>query len=128
LFIISILGIEVVGDLERTSDTRPDHFVKIFVDDKEVAKSEKKPCVPSPRWEWPEDHELRVYILIVIEPALMNCLLDISLLHPSSTIKIIIYRQSRVRIRKYIVGQHSGKVFELLENGLHISTSTAVES
>jgi hypothetical protein len=33
-------------------------FVKVSVDEKEVAKSEKKPSVPSPRWEWQEDDRL----------------------------------------------------------------------
>ena len=46
-----LLAIEVVGDLTTTenSDTRSDHFVIVSVDEKKVAKSVKKPSMPSPR-------------------------------------------------------------------------------
>lgn len=48
-----------MGDLEgNNSTTRPDHFVIISVDDKQVAKSEKKLGAPAPQWEWEEDHQL----------------------------------------------------------------------
>jgi hypothetical protein len=56
LFIL-VIGIEVVGELEKTN-ARSDHFVIIYVDEKDVAKSKKKPGLPAPRWEWPEDHRL----------------------------------------------------------------------
>ncbi|KAF8199449.1 ankyrin repeat-containing domain protein [Pholiota molesta] len=91
-----LASIEVVGDLENGSHPGADYFVKVYVDDEKekVAKSEKKRSVLPPRWEWPEDQKF--------------------LLHPSSTIKIVIYRNRLVG--KVIVGQHIGKVFELLEN------------
>lgn len=59
LFILSI-GIEVVGNLTplKDSETQPDHFVIIYVDEKDVVESEKKSAVPSPRWEWQEDRQL----------------------------------------------------------------------
>jgi hypothetical protein len=57
------IGIEVVGDLENGSHPGADYFVKVYVDDKRVAKSEKKHGIPLPRWEWPEDQKLRVCVL-----------------------------------------------------------------
>jgi hypothetical protein len=58
----SMLGVEVVGDLgEKNSTKRPDHFVIVHLDDKEVARSEKKARQPAPRWEWPEEYQLSVY-------------------------------------------------------------------
>jgi hypothetical protein len=118
LLILSILGIEVVGDLEKKLNIRMHHFLKVYVDGEKVAKSEKKSSVPPPRWEWPEDHQLQVCVsFVVIELALIDHLTDISLLHPSSTIKIVIYRKASLRVGKNVVGQHSAKVIELLENG-----------
>jgi hypothetical protein len=118
LLILLILGIEVVGNLEKKSNTRTDHYLKVYVDGEKVAKSEKKSSVPPPRWEWPEDHQLQVCVsLVVIELALIDHLTDISLLHPSSTIKVVIYRKASLRVGKNVVEQHSGKIMELLENG-----------
>ncbi|KAF8169539.1 hypothetical protein BJ912DRAFT_1067147 [Pholiota molesta] len=91
-----LTSIEVVGDLEKKLNIRTDHFLKVYVDGEKVAKSEKKSSVPPPRWEWPEDHQF--------------------LLHPSSTIKVVLYRKASLRVGKNVVGQHSGKVIELLEN------------
>ncbi|KAF8157288.1 hypothetical protein BJ912DRAFT_407270 [Pholiota molesta] len=92
-----LAAIEVAGDLEgKSTSKRRDHYVIVSVDGQEVAKSDKKPGQPAPRWEWPEDHEF--------------------LFHPSSVIKIAIYRESKTRITKYLIGQHTGKVIELLDN------------
>ena len=55
------IDIEVIGELEKkNSNTRLDHFVIVivYVDEKEVLKSEKKPGTPAPRWEWKEDSQL----------------------------------------------------------------------
>ena len=53
------IGIEVIGELEKkSSNTRLDHFVIVYVDEKEVLKSEKKPGTPAPQWEWKEDSQL----------------------------------------------------------------------
>ncbi|KAF8160167.1 ankyrin repeat-containing domain protein [Pholiota molesta] len=90
-------SIEVVGELEEeSSTTRPDHYAIVYVDEQEVAKSEKKPRVPAPHWGWPGDHQFRI--------------------HPSSTIKVVIYRETRARVTKNIIGQHTAKAIELLEN------------
>lgn len=120
LFIPTILlGIEVVGNLEKSSSKRPDHFVIVYVDDKEVAKSEKKPTVPAPRWEWQEDHQ--VWVCTVVDlyiRAIFNYWYpNISWFQPSSIIKIMIYREGRTRIIKHLVGEHTAKVTELLETG-----------
>ena len=60
LFSIFSTGIEVVGDFtpEKDSNTQSDYFVVVYVDEKDVAESETKPGVPSPQWEWREDHRL----------------------------------------------------------------------
>jgi hypothetical protein len=118
---MSMLGIEVVGDLEGTSE-RLDHFVVVSVDGQKVAKSEKKPRHPAPRWEWPEDHKLSVYIRQCPRRIGFNqyTLSYISLFHPSSEIKIAIYRKSKTHITEYLVGKHKGKVIELLNNGERI--------
>ena len=51
LMLILWIGIEVVGDLaKKNSNTRSDHFVIVYVDDKDIVKSEKKPGAPAPRW------------------------------------------------------------------------------
>ena len=48
---------------------------------------------------------------------------EISLFHPSSTIKVVIYRTSRTHITKlkHIVGQHTSEAIDLLENGWCVS-------
>jgi hypothetical protein len=55
--LMSSVDMEIVGDLEKQSASRkPDHFVIISVDGKEVLTSKKKPRVPTPRWE--DNHQL----------------------------------------------------------------------
>ena len=58
LLLFMSIGIEVIGKLEKKSNTRLDHFVIVCVDEKEVLKSEKKPGTPAPQWEWKEDSQL----------------------------------------------------------------------
>jgi hypothetical protein len=126
-----MLGIEIAADLEGISTSkRRDHFVIVSVDGQEVAKSEKKRRQPAPRWEWPSDHELLVCIRRCPRTIRFNqCPLSyISLFHPSSVIKIAIYRESKTRITKYLIGQHTGKVIELLDHGEHIFYVHFVES
>jgi hypothetical protein len=44
--------IEVIGDPQKqNSNTRSDYFVRVYVDKKDVAKSEKMPGVPALQWE-----------------------------------------------------------------------------
>ncbi|KAF8190524.1 hypothetical protein BJ912DRAFT_925653 [Pholiota molesta] len=88
-----LAGIEVVGDLKKK---RQASFAIVSIDDEKIAKSEKK-SEPAPQWEW-KDLEFRF--------------------HPSSKIKIVIYRESRTRIdfAKHLAGQYTGKVSELLNN------------
>ena len=57
LLLFMSIGIEVIGELEK-KNTRLDHFVIVYVDEKEVLKSEKKPGTPAPQWEWKEDSQL----------------------------------------------------------------------
>ncbi|KAF8190518.1 hypothetical protein BJ912DRAFT_1041958 [Pholiota molesta] len=57
-----LASIEVVGNLEGKPSKRPDHFVKVCVDDlkKDATVSDKKPRNPLPRWEWPETFQLAI--------------------------------------------------------------------
>jgi hypothetical protein len=119
---MSMLGIEVVGNLEGTSTSeRRDHYVIVSVNGQEVAKSDKKPRQPAPTWEWPETRQLSVSIYRRPHRTRSNQypLPCISLFQPSSTINIKIYRESRTHIAwaKHRVGRHTGKVVELLDNG-----------
>lgn len=59
-----------------------------------------------------------IFLFVVVDPRLSNYLADISVLHPSSIIKIVIFRQSKARIKNHIVlvGLCSRKVFDLVEN------------
>jgi hypothetical protein len=63
-----------------------------------------------------------VFSDVPVQPALISTYPHsyISLFHPSSVIKIAIYRESKTRITKYLIGQHTGKVIHLLDNGEHI--------
>ncbi|KAF8962292.1 hypothetical protein BDZ97DRAFT_1702551 [Flammula alnicola] len=102
-------GIEVVGDLEKKkSNTQPDYFIVVYVNDKEILKSEKKSSVPPPRWQ--EEHLLSF--------------------QASSMIKIVVYRRSRLPFKNHLVGQHISKVVDLLENNAAIDlkdkTGTAI--
>ena len=59
LLLFMSIGIEVIGELEKkNSNTRLDHFVIVYVDEKEVLKSETKPGTPAPQWEWKEVSQL----------------------------------------------------------------------
>ncbi|KAF9480554.1 hypothetical protein BDN70DRAFT_856548, partial [Pholiota conissans] len=88
-------SIEIVGDLDKN---KREYFVNISVDEHFQQKSVKKPSLPAPRWEWPQNQQF--------------------LFHPSSTIKIKVYRESRARLAtlKHSVGEYNGKVIELLES------------
>ena len=125
------IGIEVIGELE--TNTQLDHFVIVSVDEEKVLESEKKPGTPAPKWEWKEDSQLWVCILPHLafwsRWAVFNWYhLDTSLLHPPSTIKVVIYRKSRTGISKlkHLVGQHTSEATELLENGSYFRLQDAL--
>ena len=49
--------VNIIGELEKRSpNRRPDHFVVVQVNKREVVKSEKKFRTPTPSWQ--EDHQL----------------------------------------------------------------------
>ena len=49
---MSVLGIEVLGELEKKSPSRrPDHYVVVEVNNKRVFKSEKRCSDPAPEWK-----------------------------------------------------------------------------
>ena len=48
---MSILGIEVVGELKKSPNRRPDHYVVVEVNNKRVLKSEKRRSDPAPQWK-----------------------------------------------------------------------------
>ncbi|KAF9479013.1 hypothetical protein BDN70DRAFT_716430 [Pholiota conissans] len=72
------------------------YFVVVSLDDCVVAESERKSNENS-SLHWPEKHIFEV--------------------HPSSTVIIKLYRESRFPGVKHLVGEHIGKVVDLLENG-----------
>ena len=52
----SVLGIEVVGELEKkVPNRRPDHYVVVEVNNKHVLKSEKRCSDPAPQWKVDEE-------------------------------------------------------------------------
>ena len=54
--LMSVLGIEVVGELEKKSpNRRPDHYVVVEVNNKRVFKSEKRCSDPAPQWKADEE-------------------------------------------------------------------------
>ena len=55
--VFDTIEVNVVGELEKRSPIRrPDHFVVVQVNKREVVKSEKKCRTPTPSWQ--EDHQL----------------------------------------------------------------------
>ncbi|KDR71040.1 hypothetical protein GALMADRAFT_802023 [Galerina marginata CBS 339.88] len=100
LLLSAILGgIEVECDVENGKwKAQSQYFVRISVADKEVAKStNSKPRSSVLKWEWSANNQIWF--------------------EPSSMLKAELYRVSRTRIDRLnnLVGQHEGKVVEMLD-------------
>ncbi|KAG6914576.1 hypothetical protein DXG01_016470, partial [Tephrocybe rancida] len=100
LILSAILGnIEVKGDIKtRKQKLRSQYSVRLYVDDKKVAKSTKKPASLVLKWEWNADNQIWF--------------------EPSSMMKIVVYRgfETDIKLPSKLVGQYEGKVVDLLEN------------
>ncbi|KAG6913684.1 hypothetical protein DXG01_005184, partial [Tephrocybe rancida] len=100
LLLSAILGnIKVKGDIKtRKWEARSQCSVQLYVNDKKVAKSTKKPASLVLKWEWNADNEIWF--------------------EPSSMMKIVVYRGFGADMKPLnkIVGQYEGKVVDLLEN------------
>ncbi|KAG6904884.1 hypothetical protein DXG01_006459, partial [Tephrocybe rancida] len=92
--------IEVKGNIKtRKREVRSQYSVRLYVNDKEVAKSTNKPASSVLKWEWNADNQIWF--------------------EPSSMMKIVVYRGIGTGIELLglsHVGQYEGKVVDLLEN------------
>ncbi|KAF8954322.1 hypothetical protein BDZ97DRAFT_490998 [Flammula alnicola] len=106
----TLTRIKVEGDFEKEKPTaKRQYFVEFQVDDKEVVNSKKETKVAKSTnaesgefvltWEWEADKKVWF--------------------SPSSTITIRICRK-RARLLTSVVGLHTGKVVDLLENDAHL--------
>ncbi|KDR70450.1 hypothetical protein GALMADRAFT_885433 [Galerina marginata CBS 339.88] len=113
LLLSALLGnVEVEGDTgPRKREFRSQYFVWLYVDDKKVAKSAKQPASSNLKWEWNANNQIWFEL--------------------SSMMKIMVYRGFGTGFNaKHLVGQHKGKVVDLLENsaafGLTDEEGTAI--
>ncbi|KAG6916635.1 hypothetical protein DXG01_006055 [Tephrocybe rancida] len=93
------LDIEVKGDIKtRKWEVRSQYSVRLYVNDKKVAKSTNKPASLVLKWEWNADNQISF--------------------EPSSMMKIVVYRGLKTGIKQLnnLVGQYERKVVDLLEN------------
>jgi len=90
-----LVAIEILGELGKQKSNT--HFIQVCVDDEAKLKG-LKPTSAALRWELTRDNHFWF--------------------HPSSTMKIEIYQSSRTRVRMLdrLVGLHTAKVVDLLEN------------
>ncbi|KDR66751.1 hypothetical protein GALMADRAFT_1359322 [Galerina marginata CBS 339.88] len=99
LLLSALLGnVEVEGDIKtRKREMRSQYSVRLYVDDKKVAKSPNQPASSILKWEWNTDNQIWF--------------------EPSSIMKIAVYRGFGTAIdAKDLVGQHQANIVDLLEN------------
>ncbi|KAG6905954.1 hypothetical protein DXG01_016698 [Tephrocybe rancida] len=95
----SLGNIEVTGNIKtRKREVRSQYSVRLYVNDKKVAKSTNKPVSSVLKWEWNADNQIWF--------------------EPSSMMKIVVYRgfETGIKLLNNLVGQYEGKVVDLLEN------------
>ena len=113
------LDIEVEGDVENGKRrARSQYSVRVYVADKEVAKSTKsKPRSSVLKWEWNTDNQMWVSVMQTTSRLIFTS--GISWFEPSSMMKIVLNRGFGTNINLFydLVGQHEGKVVDLLKNG-----------
>jgi hypothetical protein len=118
------LDIEVEGDIENGKPkTRSHYIVRLSVANKVVVEStHTKPRSSVLKWEWTANNEMWVLVLQCVRPLDRYSPLAISEFEPLSTIKVELYRRSKINvklIKKAFVVKYEGQVKDLLDNSEH---------